>query len=207
MERAARGSPFFVEGTLDDFAIRPAAAADLAEIAAIYADAVENGTASYELDPPDLAEMTRRFEALRAGEYPYLVAMSGGRVVAYAYAGAFRPRPAYRFVVEDSIYVAPDAKGRGIGRALLRRLIEECRQKGFRQMLAVIGDARPDSASVRLHERMGFSHAGLIRGTGYKFGRWLDTGFMQLEMNGGTANDPDPDSLPERRFRAGLIRP
>jgi len=192
---------------LSDLIIRPARAGDLVAIAAIYADAVENGTSSYELDPPDLAEMTQRFEALRAGEYPYIVAEDQGRILGYAYAGAFRPRPAYRFVVEDSIYVAPGAQGRGIGRLLLQHLIEECRSLGFRQMLAVIGDARPDSASVKLHERLGFAHAGLIQGTGYKHGRWLDTGFMQLEMNGGTALAPDPESLPERRFLAGRIRP
>lgn len=192
---------------MDELTIRPARADDLVAITGIYADAVENGTSSYELDPPGLAEMTQRFEALRAGDYPYIVAEDQGQILGYAYAGAFRPRPAYRFVVEDSIYVAPDAQGRGIGRVLLLRLIEECRSLGFRQMLAVIGDARPGSGSVRLHERLGFAHAGLIKGTGYKHGRWLDTGFMQLEMNGGTALAPDPESLPERRFLAGRIRP
>ena len=192
---------------MDEFTIRRAAAGDLAAITAIYADAVENGTSSYELDPPSLAEMTQRYEALLAGSFPYIVAEAKGRILGYAYAGAFRPRPAYRFAVEDSIYVAPDAKGRGVGRGLLANLIEECRGLGFRQMLAVIGDARPDSASVRLHERMGFSHAGLLKGTGYKHGRWLDTGFMQLEMNGGTTVAPDPDSLPERRFQASRLTP
>ncbi|MGY6708026.1 MAG: N-acetyltransferase family protein [Rhizobiaceae bacterium] len=187
--------------------IRPAAAADLVTVTAIYADAVENGTSSYELDPPGLAEMTQRFDALRSAVFPYIVAEERGHIVGYAYAGAFRPRPAYRFAVEDSIYVAPQAQGRGIGRLLLQRLIEECRNLGFRQMLAVIGDARPESGSVRLHERLGFVHAGLIKGTGYKHGRWLDTGFMQLEMNGGTELAPDPESLPERRFLAGRIRP
>lgn len=192
---------------MNDLVIRPALAADLVAITAIYADAVENGTSSYELDPPGLAEMTQRFEALRAGEFPYIVAEENGRILGYAYAGAFRPRPAYRFAVEDSIYIDPDAKGRGLGQRLLSRLIEECQSLGFRQMLAVIGDARPDSASVRLHERLGFTHAGLIKGTGYKHGRWLDTGFMQLELNGGTRAAPDPESLPERRFQAGRIRP
>lgn len=192
---------------MDDFTTRPAVAGDLAAITAIYADAVENGTSSYELYPPSLAEMTQRFEALASGGFPYIVAEAKGLIIGYAYAGAFRPRPAYRFAVEDSIYVAPDAKGQGVGRRLLSNLIEECQGLGFRQMLAVIGDARPESASVRLHERMGFVHAGLLKGTGYKHGRWLDTGFMQLEMNGGTALAPDPDSLPERRFQAGPIRP
>lgn len=192
---------------MTEISIRPARPGDLVVITGIYADAVQNGTASYELDPPSLAEMTQRFEALSAGEFPYIVAEHEGRTLGYAYAGAFRPRPAYRFAVEDSIYVAPDSQGQGIGRLLLLRLIEECRVLGFRQMLAVIGDARPDSGSVRLHEKLGFVHSGLIKGTGYKHGRWLDTGFMQLEMNGGTTLAPDPESLPERRFLAGRIRP
>ena len=192
---------------MDEFIIRSARTGDIAAITAIYADAVENGTSSYELDPPSLAEMTQRYEALVAGGFPYIVAEAKGRILGYAYAGAFRPRPAYRFAVEDSIYVAPDAQGRGVGLRLLANLIEECRGLGFRQMLAVIGDAQPESASVRLHERLGFSHAGLLKGTGYKHGRWLDTGFMQLEMNGGATLAPDAASLPERRFLAGRIRP
>ena len=121
------------------------------------------------------------------GGFPYIVAEIDGRVAGYAYAGPFRPRPAYRFVVEDSVYIAPDAKGRGLGRALLQRLIEEATRLGFRQMIAVIGDGRPDSASVRLHEALGFRHCGRLEGSGFKHGRWLDTVFMQLAMNGGDA--------------------
>jgi L-amino acid N-acyltransferase YncA len=180
--------------------IRPASEADLARITAIYADAVENGTASYELHAPSHDEMSARFAALSGAGYPYLVA-DGGGVLGYAYAGPFRPRPAYRFAVEDSIYVDPQAKGRGVGRAMLTALIEASTSLGFRQMIAVIGDGRPDSASVILHERLGFQHAGRLEGSGYKFGRWLDTVFMQLEMNGGVSNPPDPASFPERRFR------
>ena len=112
------------------------------------------------------------------------------------------PRPAYRFILEDSVYVAPHAKGRGIGRALMQRLIGEAQSLGFRQIIAVIGDGRPDSASVRLHQALGFRHSGRLEGSGYKHGRWLDTVFMQLSLNGGSASDPDPTSLPERRFRA-----
>lgn len=167
----------------------------------IYADAVRNGTASYELEPPSEGEMAARFAALEAGGYPYLAAQVGGEVVGYAYAGPFRPRPAYRFVVEDSIYLSPAARGRGLGALLLGRLIEEATALGFRQMIAVIGDGRADSASVRLHEKMGFRHSGRLEGSGYKQGRWLDTVFMQLAMNGGNAVPPDPQSLPERRFR------
>lgn len=187
---------------MSGLAIRPATATDLDAITEIYADAVATGTASYELEPPTRAEMAARFEALNAGGFPYLVAEADGRVVGYAYAGPFRPRPAYRFIVENSIYVAPGSKGRGIGRLLLCRLIEESRKLGFRQMIAVIGDGHAESASVKLHERMGFRHSGRLEGSGYKHGRWLDTAFMQLAMNGGAGTAPDPESLPERRFRS-----
>ena len=181
--------------------IRPARPADIAEIAAIYADAVVNGTASYELDPPTLDEMRSRYRTLADGGFPYFVAESDGSLAGYAYAGPFRPRPAYRFVVEDSVYVAPHAKGRGIGRTLMQRLLAETQAQGFRQIIAVIGDGKPDSPSVRLHEALGFHHCGRLEGSGYKHGRWLDTFFMQLALNGGNALEPDPASLPERRFR------
>lgn len=187
---------------MSKIAIRAARLPDLDRITDIYADAVLHGTASYELEPPGRAEMERRFAALSAGDYPYLVAEAeGDGVVGYAYAGPFRPRPAYRFVVEDSIYIAPPAKGRGIGRALLERLIAEVAQLGFRQMIAVIGDGRADSPSVILHEKLGFRHTGRLEGSGFKQGRWLDTVFMQLAMNGGSTAPPDPNSLPERNFR------
>ena len=182
-------------------AIRDAGDADLAAITEIYADAVRNGTASYELEPPSLAEMRRRYEGLVAGSFPYIVAEVDGVLCGYAYAGPFRPRPAYRFIVENSVYVAPGAKGRGLGRALMQRLIAEATRLGFRQMIAVIGDGHPDSPSVRLHEALGFRHSGKLEGSGFKHGRWLDTTFMQLAMNGGNALPPDAESLPERRFR------
>jgi phosphinothricin acetyltransferase len=187
---------------MSNISIRPAMATDLGRITAIYADAVVNGTASYELEPPTLAVMTERFEGLRLNGYPYIVAEGGdGTVLGYAYASAFRPRPAYRFIVEDSIYVAPEAKGRGVGRILLEALIEAVQALGFRQMVAVIGDGRADSASVRLHEKLGFRHSGRLEGSGYKHERWLDTVFMQLAMNGGAETPPDPQSWPERKFR------
>lgn len=182
--------------------IRAATLADLPSITEIYRDAVLNGTASYELDPPALAEMKARFEALRAKAYPFLVAADDdGTLLGYAYAGPFRARPAYRFIAEDSIYIAPEAKGRGIGTALMRELIEEVRRLGFRQFVAVIGDGTPDSPSVRLHEKLGFRHAGKLEGSGYKHGRWLDTAFMQLEMNGGAHLPPDPASWPEKALK------
>ena len=181
--------------------IRAATLADLGAITAIYADAVTNGTASYELEPPSRGEMETRFRALAEGGYPYIVAEAEGTVLGYAYAGAFRPRPAYRFIVENSVYVSPQAKGRGLGLALMRRLIEEVEALGFRQMIAVIGDGHPQSASVRLHAKLGFQPSGILEGTGYKHGNWLDTAFMQLSLNGGRTLPPDPDSLPERNFR------
>lgn len=181
--------------------IRPATAADLDRITEVYAHAVAYGTASYELEPPSRSEMEARFGALRDGGFPYIAAEEHGRLIGYAYAGPFRPRPAYRFVVEDSIYIAPEAQGLGLGKLLLEQLIGESQALGFRQMIAVIGDGRPDSASVRLHERLGFRHSGRLEGSGYKHGRWLDTVFMRLAMNGGAGAPPDPDSLPERRFR------
>ncbi|MHB2267542.1 N-acetyltransferase family protein [Aliihoeflea sp. PC F10.4] len=181
--------------------IRAARESDLQQITDIYEDAVLNGTATYELTPPDLAEMTKRFDALIEGGFPYLVAEADGVVAGYAYAGAFRPRPAYRFIVEDSVYVAPSAKGKGVGRALMEGLIEEATRLGFRQIIAVIGDGHPGSASVKLHAKLGFADAGKLTGTGYKHGRWLDTAFMQLALNEGAGAAPDPASLPERRFR------
>ena len=181
--------------------IRAALESDLDRITEIYADAVTHGTASYELEPPSRTEMGARFDSLAAGGFPYLVAEKNGTLLGYAYAGAFRPRPAYRFIVEDSVYVAPDAKGQGVGLKLMQALIEACRVAGFRQIIAVIGDGHADSASVRLHEKLGFRHSGRLEGSGYKHGRWLDTVFMQLSLNGGATAPPDPDSLPERKFR------
>jgi L-amino acid N-acyltransferase YncA len=194
---------FFRIGSMNNTILRAATSADLPAITDIYAHAVAGGTASYELEPPTLKEMSERFATLDRGGYPYIVAEHAGRIVGYAYAGPFRPRPAYRFIVEDSIYLAPDMQGRGIGRLLLAALVERATAAGFRQMIAVIGDGRADSASVKLHEKAGFRHSGKLEGSGYKHGRWLDTVFMQLPMNGGNSLPPDPDSQPERRFREG----
>ncbi|TJX68634.1 MAG: N-acetyltransferase [Mesorhizobium sp.] len=188
---------------MSNIVIRPATPADLDAITEIYGDAVANGTASYELEPPSRAEMGTRFTTLAADGFPYLVAEKDGAVLGYAYAGPFRPRPAYRFIVEDSVYVAPDAKGQGIGLKLMQSLVAAAEAAGFRQIVAVIGDGRADSASVRLHEKLGFRHSGRLEGSGYKHGRWLDTVFMQLSLNGGASVAPDPGSLPERKFRLG----
>lgn len=184
-------------------AIRTATLSDLPAIIAIYADAVANSTATYEVDPPDRAEMERRFLALVEAGFPYLVAEADGCVAGFAYAGPFRSRPAFRFNVEHSVYVAAESWGKGIGRALMVRLIAEAGGLGFRQMVAVIGDAHPQSPSVIFHEKLGFRHVGRFEGCGFKFGRWLDTIFMQLALGGGNRTPPDPASLPERMVRAG----
>jgi phosphinothricin acetyltransferase len=171
------------------FSIRPAARSDLAAIGRIYAHAVLHGTASFELEPPDDAEMRRRFDALHIGGFPYLVAELDGAVAGYAYAGPYRPRPAYRYTVEDSIYLAPEAQGRGIGRALLDRLLTESQARGYRQMIAVIGDTA-QIPSIRLHEAAGFRHVGTFEAVGFKFGRWLDSVLMQKVLGSGASTMP-----------------
>ena len=169
--------------------IRPSRDSDLSAVTAIYRPAVLHGTASFELEPPDEAEMARRRRALLEGGYPYLVAERDGAVVGYAYAGAYRPRPAYRFTVEDSIYVAPDRQGSGVGRALLVALIEACEALGFRQMVAVIGDSA-SQGSIRLHESLGFRPVGVLEAIGFKHGRWLDTVLMQRPLGHGASTPP-----------------
>ena len=166
--------------------IRAAAAADLPAITEIYDHAVRYGTATFELIPPDLTEMTRRFEILMDGGFPYLVAALEGRVVGYAYAGAYRPRPAYRFTVENSVYLQPAIHRRGIGLQLLQRLLTESEQRGYRQMIAVVGDSA-NAGSIGVHTKCGFQMIGTHPDVGFKFGRWLDTVMMQRALgDGGT---------------------
>jgi L-amino acid N-acyltransferase YncA len=169
--------------------IRPAAVVDIPAITRIYAHAVEHGTASFELVSPDEVEIARRFRALADGGFPYFVAASDGAIVGYAYAGPYRTRPAYDWTVEDSIYLAPDAQGRGIGRALLDRLIVESEARGFRQMLAVIGDSQ-QAASIALHRAAGFALVGTFTSVGFKFGRWLDSVLMQRALGQGDKTAP-----------------
>jgi L-amino acid N-acyltransferase YncA len=169
--------------------IRPATPADVPAITRIYAHAVKTGTASFELEPPDEAEIARRMQAVLDGKFPYFVAELDGVVVGYAYASFYRTRPAYRFTVEDSVYVAPDLHRRGIGKALLTRLIEACTLLGFRQMIAVIGDSE-QAASIGVHKACGFEPAGNLRNIGWKFGRWLDTPLMQLALGPGATTAP-----------------
>src|SRR5947209_19039364 len=170
--------------------IRRAAAADLPLISEIYEHAVRYGTATFELIPPDLDEMTRRFDVLMDGGYPYLVAALEGRVVGYAYAGPYRPRPAYRFTVENSVYLQPAIHRRGIGLKLLQRLIAECEARGYRQMIAVIGDSA-NAGSIGVHTRTGFRMIGTHPDVGLKFGRWLDTVMMQRALGEGAGTVPD----------------
>jgi phosphinothricin acetyltransferase len=179
-----------------NFAIRPTTAADIAAIAAIYGDAVRHGTASYELEAPDEAEMARRWHELTERGYPHIVAIGGGHVLGYAYAGPYRPRPAYRYMVEDSIYVDPRRQRAGIGRALLADLIDACERRGFRQMVAVIGDGTGHPASAGLHRASGFRHIGTIEASGFKFGRWLDTVLMQRPLGPGSTTMPDQSIRP-----------
>jgi phosphinothricin acetyltransferase len=177
-------------GTAVNPTIRAATPADIAAITAIYAHAVQYGTASFETEPPDEAEMARRFAALAAGGFPYLVAEASGAVRGYAYAGLYRTRVAYRYTLEDSVYIAPDFHGRGIGRALLDRLLVEAEAQGYRQMIAVIGDSE-QAASVALHRAAGFAMIGTFVAVGYKFGRWLDTVLMQRPLGSCAAAPPD----------------
>ncbi len=170
-------------------AIRAATGADLPAIAAIYAHHVLTGIATFEEVPPDAAEMARRHAAIAGRGLPYLVAEEGGRVLGYAYAGPYRERSAYRFTVEDSVYLDPLAVRRGIGRALVARLIADSTAWGARQMLAVIGDSG-NAGSVGLHARLGFRHVGTQRAVGFKLGRWVDTVTMQLALGEGSATTP-----------------
>ncbi len=181
------------------FVLRDTQLTDVVSIAAIYADAVLTGTASYELVPPTQEDMASRFATITGQGYPHIAAVDeNGTLVGYAYASAFRTRPAYRWLVEDSIYLAREAQGRGIGKALLKELIRRCTALGFRQMVAVIGGASP--ASVRLHGGCGFVMTGTLVGTGFKHGQWLDTVLMQLPLGDGNTTAPNEESHPGSLF-------
>ena len=171
-------------------AIRTAVPGDLPAITAIYRPAVVAGTASFELEAPDVAEMARRYEAIVGAGFPYLVAQVDGAVQGYAYVSQYRARPAYRFSVENSVYVAPDGQGGGVGRALLAELIARCTGQGFRLMIAIVGDPPNQAASIGLHRALGFAYSGTIRAVGYKHGRWLDSEIMQLPLGPGDTTPP-----------------
>ena len=161
--------------------LRPAGPADLDAIRAIYEPEVLHGTATFELDPPDAAEFARRLGKVRAAGLPWLVAELEGSVLGFAYAGAYRERPAYRFTVEDSIYLAPRLRGLGVGRRLLEALVAQARAASMRRMVAVIGDSA-NHASIGLHRACGFAHVGTLVDVGYKNGQWLDTVLMQKAL-------------------------
>jgi L-amino acid N-acyltransferase YncA len=165
-------------------------AADLPQITAIYGWNVLNGTGTFELDAPDLAEMTRRRDDVLSKGLPWLVAERDGEILGYAYANHFRPRPAYRFCLEDSIYLANAARGQGVGKLLLAELLVQCEARGARQMLAVIGDAA-NAGSIGVHRSLGFEHTGVLKASGWKFGAWRDVIIMQRALGSGDSSAPE----------------
>ena len=172
-----------------DLIIRDAAPADMPAISAIYAAEVRDHVNTYEYDGPDEAEMQRRMQGIVAAGYPYLVAEAGGQLLGYAYASSYRTRTGYRFTVENSVYVAVEQQGHGVGAALLQRLIAECEARGYRQMIAVIGEPT-NTASIRLHEKFGFQLVGVFHGIAWKHDRWLDTVQMQRALGIGDSDAP-----------------
>ncbi|HEY9233807.1 MULTISPECIES: GNAT family N-acetyltransferase [Phenylobacterium] len=170
--------------------IRASRAEDSAALAAIYGHHVLNGFGTFEEVPPGAEEMAARRQAVVDRGLPHLVAEDAGRVLGFAYAGPFRPRAAYRYTVEDSVYVAPDAIGRGVGKAVLSEVIRSCEAFGIRQVVAVIGDSA-NAGSIGLHTALGFEPAGVGKGFGYKLGRWVDIVWMRKSLNGGDTTAPD----------------
>ena len=179
---------------MDGLTVRAAEAADLGTIREIYADEVETGIATFEEVPPDLPEMTQRWQGLAAAGLPWLVAERAGVVVGYAYAGRYHARSAYRFVVEDSVYIARAARGTGVGRALLTRLLAECEARGLRQMVAVIGNSG-NAGSIALHRSLGFAEVGVLGSVGFKHGRWIDVVIMQRPLGPGDRTLPEEATL------------
>jgi L-amino acid N-acyltransferase YncA len=163
------------------FQMRTAQAADLAQITAIYAHYVRTHTATFELDPPDEREMRARWAKVCDAGLPYAVAADDNEILGYCYVTPYRPRPAYQFTLEDSIYIAKGQERRGIGRALLKQVLEACQQQGYREVVAIIGDSQ-NAASIGLHQQAGFVHVGTLKNVGYKFNRWLDSVIMQRSL-------------------------
>ena len=169
--------------------VRPAAPQDLPAIQAIYAHHVLRGLASFEETPPPLEEMRRRFEDITGKGLPYLVGEEKGEVMGYGYCSLYRTRSAYRHTLEDSIYVKDGLQGKGVGKAVLKALIERCTALNYRQLIAVIGDSA-NTGSIKLHASLGFVRCGLLRSTGFKFGRWVDSVYMQLPLGSGDGTKP-----------------
>ena len=176
--------------------LRPSTPADLPAITSIYAWNVDHGTGTFELEAPDEAEMARRRDDVLSKGLPWLVVERDAVVLGYAYANHFRPRRAYRFCLEDSVYLAADAKGQGLGRLLLAELLARCEAAGARQMLAVIGDSA-NLGSVGVHRTLGFEHIGVMKAAGWKFDRWLDVVIMQKSLGQGAATDPVDAAPPQ----------
>lgn len=174
---------------MSNLLIRPVQSTDLPVIHAIYSHNVLHGTASWELTPPDEAEMRSRMQGLLDKGFPYFVAEIEGKLVGYSYASSYRPRPGYRFTVENSIYVDGNYQRRGIARKLMTTLIDRCTAQGYRQMIAIIGDSE-NGASIELHRALGFVHIGTMPGIGFKFGRWLDSVLMQKTLGEGSETLP-----------------
>lgn len=170
--------------------VRPATERDADALAAIYGDAVLHGFGTFEEVPPSPADMDARRRAVQDMGLPYLVAEADGRVLGFAYAGPFRPRAAYRYTLEDSVYVSPEAKGKGVGRAVLSAVIDACEALGVRQLMAVVGDSG-NSGSIGLHRSLGFEQTGVGKSVGFKHGRWVDIVHMQKPLNGGDERLPD----------------
>jgi L-amino acid N-acyltransferase YncA len=174
----------------DAMEIRAATAADVPEIQAIYAHHVTYGAGSFEETPPSVEEMARRHQAIVGRGWSYLVATDATGVVGYGYYSQFRERSAYRFTAEDSIYVRDDVRGQGVGKALVVRLLEDAERAGFRQMVAVIGDSE-NIGSIGVHSSVGFQRCGVLRSTGFKFGRWVDSVYMQRPLGRGDSDIPE----------------
>jgi phosphinothricin acetyltransferase len=184
-----------VERMSPKIVVRRCTEQDMPDVREIYALEVLEGTASFELEPPSVADMIARFAAIEAAGLPYLVVEREGRIAGYAYAGLYRPRPAYRHTVEDSVYVARWARRQGVGHALLETVISAATDRGMRQMIAIIGDSA-HHASVRLHAQAGFRLVGTLQHVGWKFGRWLDTVIMQRPLGEGASTPPGPNLMP-----------
>ena len=170
--------------------VRPASPADIPAIQAIYAHHVMNGLASFEEAVPAVEEMRRRFDDIVARSLPYVVAEFGGAIAGYGYCALYRTRSAYRYALEDSVYVRQDVQGRGVGAAILAELVRRCEALGYRQLIAVIGDSS-HAASIGLHASQGFLRVGSLRSVGYKFGRWVDSVIMQRPLGPGDGTAPE----------------
>ena len=169
--------------------MRPAVATDLAAVHSIYSHAVLHGLASFEEEPPSLDEIRRRHQDVTGRSLPWLVAELGGAVAGYGYCAPYRARSAYRYALEDSVYVRPDLHGKGVGRAILAELIARCEALGYRQIVAVIGDSA-NAASIKLHAAAGFLRVGTLRSVGFKFNRWVDSVLMQRPLGTGDGTPP-----------------